>query len=131
MLEPLFECIFDEVYTYVKQNLSPKMEVLECNVIKQVTVQPSQHNFLREGGGECLSISRASKVRGGGSFYSFQSTKKDAVTESTFSLLLEFEDSLSFSRFHRSIFRWMAMLVGLSHTIHTSTCLVWLILAGD
>ena len=63
--------------------------------------------------------------------FKFQSTKKDAVTESTFSLLLEFEDSLSFSRFHRSIFRWMAMLVGLSHTIHTSTCLVWLIVAGD
>lgn len=36
VLEPLFECIFDEVYTYVKQNLAPKMEVLECNVIKQV-----------------------------------------------------------------------------------------------
>lgn len=45
VLEPLFECIFDEVYTYVKQNLSPKMEVLECNVIKQVTVQLSQRKF--------------------------------------------------------------------------------------
>ena len=85
-------------------------------------------------GGGCLSISRASKVRGGLillGVFKFQSTKKDAVTESTFSLLLEFEDSLSFSRFHRSIFRWMTMLVGLSHTIHTSTCLVWLIPAGD
>ena len=39
MLEPLFECVFDEVYTYVKQSLSPKMDVLECNVITQVCVQ--------------------------------------------------------------------------------------------
>ena len=36
VLEPLFECVFDEVYTYVKQSLSPKMDVLECNVITQV-----------------------------------------------------------------------------------------------
>ena len=36
MLEPLFECVFDEVYTFVKQSLSPKMDVLECNVITQV-----------------------------------------------------------------------------------------------
>ena len=36
MLEELFECVFDEVYTYVKQNLNPKMVVLECNVITQV-----------------------------------------------------------------------------------------------
>lgn len=36
VLEQLFECVFDEVYTYVKQNLNPKMEVLECNVITQV-----------------------------------------------------------------------------------------------
>ena len=40
MLELLFECIFDEVYTYVKQNLARKMEVLECNVIKQVCAVP-------------------------------------------------------------------------------------------
>ena len=39
MLEPLFECVFDEVYTYVKQSLSPKMDVLECNVITQVCAQ--------------------------------------------------------------------------------------------
>lgn len=54
VLEPLFECIFDEVYTYVKQNLSPKMEVLECNVIKQVTVQLSQRKFPYVKGGGVL-----------------------------------------------------------------------------
>ena len=36
MLDQLFESVFDDVYTYVKQNLTPKMEVLECNVITQV-----------------------------------------------------------------------------------------------
>ena len=38
VLEPLFDCVFDEVYTYVKQSLFPKMDVLECNVIMQVSV---------------------------------------------------------------------------------------------
>ena len=44
MLEPLFECVFDDVYTYVKQSLSSKMDVLECNVITQVCVSTSPYS---------------------------------------------------------------------------------------
>ena len=42
VLEALFDCVFDEVCTFVKQNLFPKMDVLECNVIAQVSRQ--RHN---------------------------------------------------------------------------------------
>lgn len=44
MLEQLFECVFDEVYTYVKQSLSSKMDVLECNVITQVCASTSLYS---------------------------------------------------------------------------------------
>jgi len=44
VLEPLFECVFDEVYTYVKQSLSSKMDVLECNVITQVCASTSPYS---------------------------------------------------------------------------------------
>lgn len=46
VLEPLFDCVFDDVYTYVKQSLFPKMEVLECNVITQVSVEVSINAFI-------------------------------------------------------------------------------------
>ena len=45
-MEQLFECVFDEVYTYIKQNLNPKMEVLECNVIKQVNARSNLSPLL-------------------------------------------------------------------------------------
>ncbi|EDO32004.1 predicted protein [Nematostella vectensis] len=35
VFEQLFDCVFDELHTYMKQSLHPKMDVLECNVIAQ------------------------------------------------------------------------------------------------
>ena len=38
MILGLLEDILDGILTYVKQNLVPKMDVLECNIIKQVII---------------------------------------------------------------------------------------------
>lgn len=35
----LYDRIFEDAYLYVKQNLKPKMELLECNYIMQVCIQ--------------------------------------------------------------------------------------------
>lgn len=32
----LYDKVFEDAYTYMKLNLNPKMELLECNYIKQV-----------------------------------------------------------------------------------------------
>ena len=42
IITELLEKIFDELLTFVKQNLFAKMDVLECNIVKQV------NTFLRE-----------------------------------------------------------------------------------
>jgi len=35
----LYEKIFEDAYLFMKQNLKPKMELLECNYIMQVRMQ--------------------------------------------------------------------------------------------
>ena len=40
VLMELFEGSFTAVYTYVWQSLNPRMETLECNYIRQVSIQP-------------------------------------------------------------------------------------------
>ena len=59
MLDQLFESVFDDVYTYVKQNLTPKMEVLECNVITQVCIlllTPSTVKTKNSQSGYCCPV---------------------------------------------------------------------------
>lgn len=44
----LYHKIFEDAYLYMKQNLKPKMELLECNYIMQVGVQKNKiflHRF--------------------------------------------------------------------------------------
>lgn len=36
VLQSLYDRIFEPAYTYMKLNLNPKMELLECNYIMQV-----------------------------------------------------------------------------------------------
>lgn len=36
ILQSLYDRIFEPAYTYMKLNLNPKMELLECNYIMQV-----------------------------------------------------------------------------------------------
>lgn len=36
VLQSLYDRIFEQAYTYMKLNLNPKMELLECNYIMQV-----------------------------------------------------------------------------------------------
>lgn len=35
----LYDKIFEDAYLYMKQNLKPKMELLECNYIMQVCIK--------------------------------------------------------------------------------------------
>lgn len=39
----LYDKIFEDVYLYMKQNLKPKMELLECNYIMQVCIQTNMN----------------------------------------------------------------------------------------
>lgn len=36
VFQTLYDKIFEDVYTYMKLNLNPKMQLLECNYIMQV-----------------------------------------------------------------------------------------------
>lgn len=35
----MYDMVFEDGYLYLKQNLKPKMDLLECNYIMQVCVQ--------------------------------------------------------------------------------------------
>ncbi|KAK3736698.1 hypothetical protein QZH41_011488 [Actinostola sp. cb2023] len=43
IFEQLFESVFDDVVSYVTQNLRTKMTILECNIIKQVEMPYCNH----------------------------------------------------------------------------------------
>ncbi|GAB1300831.1 Dynein axonemal heavy chain 8 [Apodemus speciosus] len=47
----LYDKAFEDTYTYMKLNLNPKMQLLECNYITQVPQSPGRFNPSKEEGG--------------------------------------------------------------------------------